>query len=116
MEGDILVRCLKVAERNSRQTMFRVMFHTSFIENHCVHFNKRDLDFAHFDTRFTEEFSVDLIFSADEEEVTSDKQFWKSIARRQRDYPHDAGEGEQIDSERLVKRDEHICSLDEKDD
>lgn len=84
------------------------MFHTSFIENHMLHFSKRDLDSACWDPRFPEEFSTDLIFSAQEEEVKSDQQFWRSLQQKHKGYTvpdlHDSSEEEEkIDTELIAK-------------
>jgi hypothetical protein len=99
VDGDIVIRCRHVSPKNSKETIFRLMFHTSFIENHILHCTKRDLDVACLDPRFPEDFSTDLIFSPDEEEVKADQQFWRSLQQKHKGYTvpdmHDSSEEEQ---------------------
>lgn len=98
------------------------MFHTSFIENHVLHYTKQDLDVACWDERFPDTFSADLIFAIEEEEVKEDKQFWRSLQQRHRGYVvpqlHDSSEEEEepIDTELIAKYDGKMGESSEEED
>ncbi|KAK3516578.1 hypothetical protein QTP70_021967 [Hemibagrus guttatus] len=64
LKGDIMIVCYhKNVAKRSRETVFRIQFHTGTLHGHPAVFHKKDLDLANTDPRFSEEGEVELIFS-----------------------------------------------------
>ncbi|XP_060722613.1 si:ch211-191a24.3 isoform X2 [Tachysurus vachellii] len=64
LKGDIMIVCYhKNIVKRSRETVFRIQFHTGTLHGHTSVFHKKDLDLANTDPRFLEEGQVEVIFS-----------------------------------------------------
>lgn len=63
IQGDILIRCRHAEPTGKRVSMFRAAFHTSFITGGVLRLHKSQLDGCYEDTRFHEDFFIDLIFA-----------------------------------------------------
>ena len=63
VQGDVLIRCRHLSERQERQSMFRAAFHTGYIPCGIQRLTKSQMDGACHDDRFAQDFFVDLIFS-----------------------------------------------------
>ena len=63
IQGDILIRCRHAEPTGKRISMFRAAFHTSFISGGVLRLNKSQLDGCYEDSRFDDDFFVDLIFA-----------------------------------------------------
>lgn len=108
VQGDILLRC-RHADDEKRVSMFRAAFHTGYVPLGVLRLTKEQLDGPSVDTRFHEDFFIDLIFApvvensesiastfpsdkgitldksaadACEEFMHRDVRFWESIAAR----------------------------------
>uniref|UniRef100_A0AAV1TCC0 Phosphatidylinositol-3,4,5-trisphosphate 3-phosphatase n=1 Tax=Peronospora matthiolae TaxID=2874970 RepID=A0AAV1TCC0_9STRA len=63
LQGDILIRCRHLTDTGERISMFRGAFHTGYIPQGVLRLTKAQLDGACSDTRFDQDFFVDLIFA-----------------------------------------------------
>ncbi len=63
LHGDILLRGRHIQSSGKRVSMFRAAFHTGYISNGVLRLTKAELDGANVDTRFAEDFFLDLVFS-----------------------------------------------------
>lgn len=63
VNGDILLRCRHADPSGARHSMFRAAFHTGYVPCGVLRLTKVQLDGANTDTRFDEDFFVDLIFA-----------------------------------------------------
>lgn len=63
VQGDILLRCRHAAASGARISMFRAGFHTGYVPSGVLRLTKAQLDGASSDTRFDEDFFIDLIFA-----------------------------------------------------
>lgn len=100
VQGDILLRCRHAAQTGARISMFRAAFHTGYISGGVLRLTKAQCDGSANDTRFSDDFFIDLIFASavesqhinsPHEAALSDKyetglhkdaRFWESIAAR----------------------------------
>ena len=64
VQGDILLRCRHLTKKGQRVSMFRAAFHTGYLPPKVLRLPKAQLDGACTDTRFPDDFFVDLIFEA----------------------------------------------------
>jgi len=83
IEGDVLIRCRHISKDNKRITLFRCMFNTAFAHDFNLRLAKEQLDFASGDSRFPDDFMMDLFFSSSQrvsEEAA--EQLWNSVVRR----------------------------------
>ena len=76
VEEDVLIRCRHLG-KNKTFTIFRVMFHTAFVEGEVFRFSRQDIDGAFVDSRFPELFTLDFFLEKNEEIMESS--FAKSI-------------------------------------
>lgn len=81
LEGDILARCRHFHVNGARETVFRCLFHTSFIYNGLLRLGKPDLDLACDDRRVPADFQVDFFFSG-EERKEGEERFWRSVEHK----------------------------------
>ena len=81
VDGDILARCRHFHPHGARETVFRCMFHTSFISNSLLRLSKQELDLACDDRRVPSDFQVDFFFSSEERKEGED-QFWRSVEHK----------------------------------
>lgn len=82
IDGDVLIRCRHLSRTGGRVTIFRIMFHTAFIPEYNIRFNKPDLDFANQSASFADDFIVDFFYSKSQEiEEEKSLQFWDSIEK-----------------------------------
>ncbi|OWZ15378.1 Phosphatidylinositol-3,4,5-trisphosphate 3-phosphatase [Phytophthora megakarya] len=63
LQGDILIRCRHLTDAGERVSMFRGAFHTGYIPQGILRLTKAQLDGACSDSRFDQDFFVDLIFA-----------------------------------------------------
>lgn len=63
VNGDILLRCRHADPNGARHSMFRAAFHTGYVPCGVLRLTKVQLDGANADSRFNEDFFVDLIFA-----------------------------------------------------
>ncbi|CAI5727818.1 unnamed protein product [Peronospora effusa] len=63
LQGDILIRCRHLTDAGERISMFRGAFHTGYIPQGILRLTKAQLDGACSDSRFDQDFFVDLIFA-----------------------------------------------------
>ena len=71
LSGDILIRCRYTAfqknkagaQKPIKESLFRVNFHTAFINSQLFRLTKRELDGPHNDAAFPNDFFVDLVFA-----------------------------------------------------
>lgn len=63
IQGDILIRCRHAEPTGKRVSMFRAAFHTSFVSGGVLRLNTSQLDGCYEDSRFDDDFFVDLIFA-----------------------------------------------------
>ncbi|TDH72467.1 hypothetical protein CCR75_006099 [Bremia lactucae] len=63
LQGDILIRCRHLTNSGQRVSMFRGAFHTGYIPQGILRLTKAQLDGACSDSRFDQDFFVDLIFA-----------------------------------------------------
>ncbi|CAI5732566.1 unnamed protein product [Hyaloperonospora brassicae] len=63
LQGDILIRCRHLSDAGERVSMFRGAFHTGYIPQGVLRLTKAQLDGACTDSRFDQDFFVDLIFA-----------------------------------------------------
>jgi tensin len=106
VQGDILLRCRHAAVSGARISMFRAAFHTGYITGGVLRLTKAQLDGTGSDSRYSEDFFIDLIFAplsslnndasshnatilpeaaeADKYETSihKDARFWESVAAR----------------------------------
>jgi hypothetical protein len=76
VEEDVLIRCRHLGKNNTF-TIFRVMFHTAFVENEVFRFTRQEIDGAFVDSRFPEMFTLDFFLDLNEEVL--DGSFSRSI-------------------------------------
>ena len=81
LEGDILARCRHFHNNGARETVFRTLFHTSFISNSLLRLTKPELDLACDDRRVPSDFQVDFFFSS-EERKEGEERFWRSVEHK----------------------------------
>ena len=62
VQGDILVRCRHLTSQGQRVSMFRAAFHTGYVPPNVMRLTKQQLDGTCSDTRFPDDFFIDLIF------------------------------------------------------
>ena len=126
VEGDVLLRCRHLGRDNSRQTLFRVMFHTSFVTDGLLRLDKQDLDFGCEDERIPNDLMIDLFFTPIGEVNAELQNFWRSVEHRkqitqspQRDPPasHSDSEEEKVDHALIAKyqKDQEESGDDEDD-
>ncbi len=106
VQGDILLRCRHASVSGNRMSMFRAAFHTGYITGGVLRLTKVQLDGTSCDSRYSEDFFIDLIFAplnssgndnsrnnaeilpeaaeADkyENSIHKDARFWESVASR----------------------------------
>lgn len=63
VQGDILLRCRHAARSGARVSMFRCGFHTGYVPSGVLRLTKAQLDGSSSDSRYSEDFFVDLIFA-----------------------------------------------------
>ena len=63
VQGDILIRCRHVTSDGRRISMFRAAFHTGYVPLGILRLTKVQLDGACQDSRFENDFFIDLIFA-----------------------------------------------------
>ncbi|KAJ1461774.1 hypothetical protein M885DRAFT_611384 [Pelagophyceae sp. CCMP2097] len=63
VHGDVLVRCRHLARDGARTSMFRAALHAGYAPAGVVRLTKAQLDGACADSRFPDDFFIDLIFS-----------------------------------------------------
>ncbi|CAM9712797.1 unnamed protein product, partial [Discosporangium mesarthrocarpum] len=63
VQGDLLVRCRHLSPSGRRVSMFRAAFHTGFVPCGVLRLTKAQLDGACADSRFHQDFFLDLIFA-----------------------------------------------------
>ena len=68
IQGDVLIRCRHLTFKKKRVSMFRAAFHTGYVPPNVLRLTKTELDGACADTRYPDDFFLDLIF----EKVDSD--------------------------------------------
>jgi hypothetical protein len=66
LQDDVFVRCRHLGRNGQGVTIFRLMFHTSFIQSDVIRFTKSTLDGANNDNRFPDTFRVDFICDLNE--------------------------------------------------
>ncbi|RLN67216.1 hypothetical protein BBJ29_001300 [Phytophthora kernoviae] len=71
LQGDVLIRCRHLTDTGERVSMFRGAFHTGYIPHGILRLTKAQLDGACGDSRFDQDFFVDLIFADVETEGKS---------------------------------------------
>ena len=71
VQGDILIRCRHLTFNKQRVSMFRAAFHTGYAPSNVLRFTKSQLDGACTDTRFPDDFFLDLIFEKVDAETAS---------------------------------------------
>jgi tensin len=71
VQGDILIRCRHLTAQRERISMFRAAFHTGYVPPKVMRLTKSQLDGACNDSRFSEDFFLDLIFEAVDAETAS---------------------------------------------
>lgn len=109
--GDILIRCRNDSELPKR-TLFRVMFHTAFIDDFSLRLQKNDLDGGN-DEFFPEDFMVDLFYTSQ----SGDKEIVPGNLKKPQEKENEDEEEEKIDRELLEKYKPHIeHSADEDED
>jgi len=64
VQGDVLLRCRHLTTKGQRVSMFRAAFHTGYLPPKVLRLPKVQLDGACTDSRFPDDFFVDLIFEA----------------------------------------------------
>ncbi|TSK58120.1 Tensin-3 [Bagarius yarrelli] len=70
LKGDIMIVCYhRNIVQMSRETVFRIQFHTGTLHGHSAVFHKEDLDLANTDSRFPAEVEVEVIFSENMAEI-----------------------------------------------
>lgn len=106
IEEDVMIRCRHLARDNSTFTVFRVMFHTAFVNSEVLRFEKKELDGAFVDSRFPEMFTLDFFLDLNEE--TPDRGFSESIFKCQR------VEEVKLDKESDEELEEYFRGLDNK--
>ena len=62
VQGDILIRCRHLTKKKQRVSMFRSAFHTGYAPANVMRLTKAQLDGACSDSRFSDDFFLDLIF------------------------------------------------------
>ena len=63
VENDVLLRCRQFINENERASMFRLYFHTSFINTKVLRFSKPMIDGVYNNDCYSKDFFIDLIFS-----------------------------------------------------
>lgn len=63
VQGDILLRCRHAATSGAKISMFRAAFHTGYISGGVLRLTKAQLDGSAADSRYSEDFFIDLIFA-----------------------------------------------------
>jgi len=79
VEADVLLRCRHLGRDGTRETLFRVVFHTAFITDGLLRLQKNDLDYACSDERIPSDLLIDLFFSTVAETAEEPERFWKSV-------------------------------------
>lgn len=101
VQGDILLRCRHAASSGARVSMFRAAFHTGYVSGGVLRLTKAQLDGTASDSRFSDDFFIDLIFAEKDSSQTEkqtkpeamysdkyeasihrDARFWDSITER----------------------------------
>ena len=106
IEEDVMIRCRHLARDNSTFTIFRVMFHTAFVNSEVFRFDKKELDGAFVDSRFPEMFTLDFFLDLNEE--TANRGFSESIFKCRR------VEEVKIDKESDEELEDYFRGLDNK--
>lgn len=71
LQGDVLVRCRHLATNGKRMSMFRAAFHTGYTPPKVMRLSKAQLDGACNDSRFSDDFFIDLVFEACDADTAS---------------------------------------------
>lgn len=71
LQGDVLVRCRHLATNGKRVSMFRAAFHTGYTPPKVMRLTKAQLDGACTDSRFSDDFFIDLVFEACDADTAS---------------------------------------------
>ena len=79
VEADVLLRCRHLSRDGTRQTLFRVVFHTAFVTDGLLRLQKQDLDYACNDERIPSDLLIDLFFSSVKDTSEETESFWKSV-------------------------------------
>ena len=103
VEGDVLIRCRHVGEDNKPLTIFRAMFNTMFTKELVIRFTKNELDGAFNDDRFSNEFTVDLFLSENEEINESELQHTFCVYQKRKG---EYGEEEKKIEKKIEKKNE----------
>jgi hypothetical protein len=69
VQGDLLLRCRHADASGVRVSMFRAAFHTGYVPSGVLRLTRAQLDGSHSDSRYNEDFFVDLIFAPIEKAV-----------------------------------------------
>ncbi|XP_054847031.1 tensin-3 [Eublepharis macularius] len=70
LKGDIMLKCYHKKYRSAtRDTVFRLQFHTGAVQGYGMVFGKEDLDNANKDDRFPDYGKVELVFSGSPERI-----------------------------------------------
>jgi len=62
VQGDVLIRCRHLTRRGQRVSMFRAAIHTGYIPPKVLRLTKSELDGAHGDARYNDDFFLDVLF------------------------------------------------------
>ena len=69
VQGDILLRCRHAESTGARISMFRAAFHTGYVPEGVMRLTKAQLDGSNGNSKFDEDFFIDLIFAPIETQV-----------------------------------------------
>lgn len=72
VQGDVLLRCRHASVSGTRVSMFRAAFHTGYISGNVLRLTRAQLDGTASDTRYAEDFFVDLIFAPVDQTVLNE--------------------------------------------
>jgi len=71
LQGDVLIRCRHLATNGKRMSMFRAAFHTGYTPPKVMRLSKAQLGGACNDSRFSDDFFIDLVFEACDADTAS---------------------------------------------
>lgn len=71
LQGDVLIRCRHLSNNGKRLSMFRAAFHTGYTPPKVMRLTKSQLDGACTDSRFSDDFFIDLVFEACDADMAS---------------------------------------------
>lgn len=66
IQDDVFVRCRHLGRDGQAVTIFRMMFHTAFVDNDVIRFEKNEIDGASCNPQFPNNFRVDFICDINE--------------------------------------------------